>query len=64
MLCFQIVMVDYVRPDFRFENGSLDPILEDPIKELLVKNSYQLVHRLDSDLIFVRNNSEYVTPVG
>ena len=61
-LCFQIVMVDYVKPDFRFENGSFDPILEEPIKELMLANSYVLANKLDTDLIFVKNTSEYFTP--
>ncbi|XP_043228279.1 protein Star-like isoform X1 [Amphibalanus amphitrite] len=59
----KVVMVDYVKPDFQFENGSYDPILEEPIRKLMADNSYHLVHRLDTDLIFVKSGSEYDTTV-
>ena len=49
-----------MKPDFQFENGSFDPVLEKPIKELMLANDYILAHTLDTDLIFVKNGSEYV----
>ena len=52
-------MVDYVKPDFQFENGSFDAMLEKPIKDLMLANSYILAHQLDTDMIFVKNTSEY-----
>ncbi|XP_037091434.1 protein Star-like [Pollicipes pollicipes] len=59
----KIVMVEYVQPGVQNDDGSFNPIYEQPITNLMVENGYLLVHRLETDLIFVKNGSEYARAI-
>ena len=54
-----MVMVEYVTPGVKLTNGNFNPEFERPIKEIMFANGYVLAHRLPTDMIFVKNGSEF-----